>query len=523
MKAIKIIGTVGLALSILSACTKDFEEINTNPNDQIVGSNEGLLLGAQIFAAREFVDNVNSFNSGMAKWVQYYNPNLQPFDFVQQNPREDYNDFGVYQNMTTQAIPIIERVLDNTEAVPSLNYRGAALVMKAWIYGNLTELMGPIPFSDAQFGEDSEDERFNKPKFDSQEEILKGALLLLEEANSTFDLSGDSAVQINAAADAFGGGDVLRWKKFANSLRARILLRISDADPGFAQAGLEEIFSDATRNPVMEGNADNFGISWEDNQGSYADPLALYVNNNGFAPNVGSGFLNILGEREDPRMKVLVSPALGYSDMETYVGLPPAFDDENPSGFTNMARDSVSQISPNFTSAQLRPIMTYSELLFIRAEAALKGFDVGVDAGMAYEEGIVANMEDLGVDSSEVSIYLASPSVAYDGGNALEQIITQRYIAQFGQSTNTFGMVRRTGLPQLDYFEIGINAENGYPVRVLYPETTMRNFNEANFLKAIEGVQIINGVFGDKLWFAQNAPEVSRVSELQEGPVTFSY
>lgn len=523
MKAIKFLSVLSFMVFTIISCTNDFEDINTNPNAQVIGSNEGLFLGAQIGASREFLDNINSFNGGMAKWAQYYNENLEPVDFIPQNPREDYNDFWVYQNMVTQTIPLLERILDNTESTPHPNYRAATLVMKAWIYGNLTELMGPIPFSDAQQGEVSEEEQFNKPKFDSQEDILKGIIALLEEANGTFDLTGDPGIAMNAQSDAFGGGDILKWKKFTNSLRARILLRISDIDPVFAQAGLEEIFSSSTLYPVLESSLDNFGITWEGNSGSYADPLAQYVNDNDFAPNVVTGFLNILGERQDPRMKILVAPAAEYTNTETYVGLPPAFDEDNPSGFTRIARDSVSHISSNYTDIQLRPIITYSELLFIKAEAALKGYNVGTTTDEAYEAGITANMENLGVSASDITTYLQSPMIIYDSSSGLEQIITQRYIAQFGQSTNTFSMIRRTGFPKLDFFEIGFQSDNGYPVRIGYPLETMQNFNAENFEAAIQGVTIINSVFGDKLWFAQNAPPVQMNPTLQSGPVLYSY
>lgn len=122
-----------------------------------------------------------------------------------------------------------------------------------------------------------------------------------------------------------------------------------------------------------------------------------------------------------------------------------------------------------------------------------------------------------------IDAYLSSAAVTYDPSKALEQIITQRYISQFGQSINTFAMIRRTGFPTLDFFDVGINKEKGYPVRVGYPRETMQNFNQTNFEAAIQGVNIVDNVFGDPLWFAQNAPAVRMVPTIQEGPVLFSY
>lgn len=400
MKYLKNILAVGLTLVTFQSCTDDFEEINTNPNAQVVGSNESLLLGAQIRVARELLDNINSFNKGTAKWVQYYTNTTAPTDFIASNPRVDFNDFWVYQNLVTQAIPMLERILDNTEETPHPNYKAATLVMKAWVYGTMTELLGPIPFSDAQFGEISEEEQYNKPKFDTQEEIIKAVIDILEEANDTFDLSGEAGVALNAEADAYAAGDILKWKKFANSLQVRILLRISDVDSGFAKGKLESIFGNPQKYPLLESNDDNFGMTWEATIGSYSDPFAQYLENNVNAPIAVTGFVNTLGEMQDPRMKVLLDPAPGYTDADTYSGVPPAFDEDNPNGFTRVALDSVSQLSTAYTTAQERFIMTYSELLFIKAEAQLKGIETGISAPQAYEEGIEANMAQLEIDQA---------------------------------------------------------------------------------------------------------------------------
>ncbi len=524
MKIKGLIKVFVITTLLIGACTEDFNDINTNPNAQVEGSNEGLLLGAQINTAYQLLDNVGSFNHGMSKWVQYSTEQLDGLnDFVQSNPREDYNDFWIYQNMYTQILPLVERIITNTDERPHPNYRAIAYVMKAWSFHTMTDQWGSIPYFDALKGEVSEEEQFNKPKFDSQQEIYMAVLGLLKEANAMFDLSDDPGVALVAASDAYGNGDIMKWKKFSNALRARILLRMSDTDPQTAKAGLEEIFSDPANHPVFDSNADNFGIVWEGETGSFADPLAKFLNDNGFTPNVGSGFVNILGDRLDPRMKVLVAPAAEYTDEDTYVGIPPAFDPDNPFGYTETSREMVSQISEQFAAVQLRPIMTYSELLFIKAEAALKGFNVGQSPEESYEAGIQANMEDLGIEALEIETYINSALVSYNTMNALELIITQRYIAQFGQSTNTFAMIRRTGWPQLDYFNIGINKDKGYPVRIQYNEELYSQFNAENFAEAIAGVNIIDRVFGDKLWFASNAPSVRMNSSIQTGPVLYTF
>lgn len=512
-------------LLLAGACTKDFEEINTNPNSQTEGSNEGLLLGAQIGAAQVLLDNVTSYNHNLGKWTEYYTTSLGDNNFIPSNPGDDYDEFWIYQGLVTSTIPLLNRVLSNTAKTPHPNYTATALVMKAWIYFNMTNLWGPVPFTDADKGEVAETPEYNKPKFDPQETIYHGVLAMLQSADSLFDMSGAQEVSMAANSDAYASGKILAWKKFGNSLRARILLDMSDADPAFAKAGLEELFSDPVKHPVLESNEDNFGMHWEtqSNQ-AYSDPFLQYSINNVNPPVALSGIVNILGKRKDPRMKVYFDTAAAYKSAPTYIGAPPSFDPQNPSGFIRMGTDSVSHISKRFSELALRPIMTYPELLFIKAEAALKNINVGMPASQAYEAAVKADMQRWGIDpaSTAVTAYLNNPLVKYDPSKALEQIVTQRYISQFGQSTNTFSLIRRTGFPELDYFTIGINKQYGYPVRMRYP-SAMQTLNNDNLQAAISGVTIVNAVFGDKLWFAQHAPDVKMTPAIQTGPVTFVY
>lgn len=515
-----------LTIFVLSACTKDYEKINTNPNSQTVGTNEGFLLGVQTQAGQLILDNIGSFNSGMSRWVQYYSKATNYADMVPSNPRGDYNDFWINQGLVISSIPMLDRIIKNTDKVPHPNYRAAALTMKAWIYHNMTNFWGSIPFKDADKGEVAESPEYNRPAFDKQEDIYHGILNTLDEANNTFDLSGSTSVSMNAAADALGGGKILSWKKFANSLRARILVDISGTDPAFAKTELEKIFADPGKYPMLGSNADDFGMTWVKDPGqTYTDPFYQYSINNVNRPAASSGIVNILGKRKDPRMKVYFTPAVGYTNQPTYVGAPPAFDQANPFGFKRITTDSASTVALSFMQPKLRPIITYAELLFIKAEAALKNINVGVTAQQAYTDGIKANMSSLGISptSPEAVSYLAGPLVVYDPANAMEQIVTQRYIGQFGQSANTFALIRRTGFPEMDYFDIGINKGLGYPVRVKYTTENYDLYNHDNYQAAIAGVNILFQMWGDKLWFAKNAPNVKMTPTIQQGQVTFSY
>ena len=114
--------------------------------------------------------------------------------------------------------------------------------------------------------------------------------------------------------------------------------------------------------------------------------------------------------------------------------------------------------------------------------------------------------------------YYAQPEVDYSAvPDGLNAIYLQRYLAQFGQSANTFALIRRTGQPALDYFQIGDDSENGYPCRVKY---TGKMVETPEFEEISQG--IVDNLWGKKIWWAENAPEVQMYNtSIQTGVVEF--
>lgn len=489
------------------ACTKNFEEINTNPNKIEEGENSYLLLGAQITAARRIL---NDDNRGFGKWVQYFTSNINSRDAFSRN--DDINDYWSYNNLYVGALPNLQAILSNTGRQPNPNYEAIAMIMKAWIFSFIVQNWGDVPYSKALQGNTAhgEDPGYLIPEYDHQADILRSLVTELEQANGKIDLT---AYQIDGNADIYCHGDLVRWKKFANTLRARILLDILEADRAFAEPLLAALLADPVKYPVLESNTDDVGITWIGGAvGPYENVVMSTYRGNERTIPAASGIMHILSTRKDPRRNVWFDPAKSQLEKGTvaYTGAPPALSATNPSGFTQITIDSVSQLSvANFgLKNRQEDIITYAELLFIKAEAALHEVNVGGTAETFYNAGIEASFKKWGVEN-DLAAYLSQSLVSYAQAapnDKLEYIVTQRYLAQFYQSANTFNLIRRTGFPALDYFHISADpaqAAKGFPFRLRYPHV---NSSNPAWAAAAAGIEL--NLWGKKLWWAESAPPV---------------
>jgi hypothetical protein len=141
--------------------------------------------------------------------------------------------------------------------------------------------------------------------------------------------------------------------------------------------------------------------------------------------------------------------------------------------------------------------MTYSEVLFIRAEAAQRGIIPG-DAKALYEQAITASMEQWGVTPAEIAAYLAKPGVAYSSANGVKQISYEKWVSLFNLENEAYAEWRRLDYPVL---KPGPNAQsNTVPTRLPYPavENSLNAANLAAASSAQGNVDISGKVWWDK-------------------------
>ncbi|MDW3652572.1 MAG: SusD/RagB family nutrient-binding outer membrane lipoprotein [Bacteroidia bacterium] len=467
MKYFKLLIIVLLAGALSSNCTGDFEELNTRPDALIATNVDASLLG-QAFARGQYYGMhglhwrfqiSQSLFSDL--YSQYFATTAANFD------SDRYVEVGrwidlAWSSFYGQAAPNIKFVEDFARDNGLPLEEAIAKVWRVQAYHRQTDYWGPIIYSQFGNGETS-------VSYDSQEDIYNDFFTTLDEAIATLESSrGGNAFGAN---DQIYGGDVDQWIKFANSLRLRLAMRIAYANPSKAQSEAEKAFSGG----VMEVNADNAFMITTANS---LNPYTTITNWGEF--RMSALMESILKGYEDPRAGIMFSPAAsGDQDGDgfLYEGLRNGQAKVNKVPELNGNNSDIGQSWLPVGKGGSNPaiqIMTRAEVFFLRAEGALRGWNMGGTAQDLYESGIRASMEDrAGAAASDIDAYIAStntpaiggdpaepnsapPSdipVAYDAAGdferQLEQIITQKWIAIYPDGWEAYAEVRRTGYPKL--------------------------------------------------------------------------
>ncbi len=347
-----------------------------------------------------------------------------------------------------------------------------ALVMRAWTLGVMTDIWGDIPFTESSKGE----EGLFTPVYDPQEVVYDSLFASLATAASL--LPGDESY---GSADPIYAGDNAKWERFANSLRARFAMRLSKVDANKAQSELQAAFAGG----VFTSNADNAVLEYP---GGGMGDNSWYTN---FLSRddhrISKAIVDTLLSLNDPRVAVFAAETPDYAaggDGEPYVGLPNGLSTADAADYLGNGIQQTSRIG-DFFSEDDSPqyLMTYSEVLFIQAEAVARGWMTG-DAAALYNQAITASMNQFGItDAAAIAAYLAQPAVAYNAATGLRQIAVQKWIALFGQGVEGWSEWRRTGYPNLTPVPEAKTEGKVIARRLQYPNSE-QSFNPANLQAA---------------------------------------
>ncbi len=469
---IKAVFVLGLIIGLVS-CTKDFEEMNVNPNEPNDAPNTNILAHSLRYYADFFFDDWQDMNNYMSYAGQV--TKIQYIDEARYNYRAStVND--AWEDVYNTTLDLT-KVIDAAAASGDKNMQAAALTFRTYIMHIATDTWKSIPYSDAWKAE----EGIVNPMYDSQQAIYLDLLNSLKIANDLFaENNGDPL----GDGDLLFGGDEKKWQKFCNSLRLRVAIRVSNVDEALAQ----EHINDALSQPVMESNDDN-AYFWWPGAAPYKEPWA-----ENFEERDDHGMCNtlvdILDDLNDPRLHV-------YADTNSegvYRGIPAGALDENVPNLP-----LISRIGPFYREnpAGFTPFMRYAEVLFIKAEAAQRGF-TNDDAKGLYEEGIKQSMFENGIeDDGKITEYINSEKVAY--ADDVKQIYLQKWICLFKDGHEAWAETRRTDVPLMDEAEGSpYGNHNRPPFRYPYP-TNEFNRNGANIAPAAKGV--VDHFWGQQMWW----------------------
>lgn len=461
----KIVALVLIMSSILTSCTKNFEEINTDPN-RIDAISPGTLLNPIIY-------NVSGFNMGRADDITFNlmqvalpfpsaSGGLHRYDLSENAGNSTWNTYYQWLNNVKEMYNAAVKSNDQ-------NYQGIALTLQAWMYSNLTDCFGDVPMNEATKG----DEGILHPKFDTQQEIYTMLLSNLDSANNLFVTTKTMIY----GTEILYGNNVTKWKKFANSLRMRLLLRLSKRAEMNAYAQLRAMIDNPTKYPVMASN-DDAAILKLTGITPLTSPWGRPVDFTSYRA-AGKFFLDSLNGFNDPRRARFATQARSANGSTTigYQGIQSGY-----TGSENQFNFIPSNVNQALVTApMIVPIMPYAEVEFIKAEVE-HYYNNSTAAKAAYEKGVKAAIEQWGAVMP--GDYFTNAHAAYNG--TLSRIMLQKYYALYFVDYQQWLEYRRTGFPELPKAAGMVNNKQ-MPVRFKYP-IAVRTNNPENYQKAVTSI-----------------------------------
>jgi hypothetical protein len=460
-------------LLFVSAC--DLTDMNENPNEPITVTPTNLLTrGQNLIAANTYAVSTHGWfgNIYSQYWTQNQYTAEDRFDFpyaraVQVN--DMWNNWYVAMNNLEEIVRLYERSPGRYDAFGHPNNMEAiALILQAYTFQLITDIWGPAPFSKAFLGTANA-----APAYDSQQEIYVGVLEMLTRANGLINVGAPGPTP--AAADLVYGGNMAQWKKFANSLKLRVAIRIADVMPAESQQAIQQALSAG----VFTSVADRAEIRFSGSP-PYRNPIFNSYDDGRDDWAVTSTLVDYMQANDDPRLPAFADP----SDRDNVIV---GFD----YGQTNGAAQAQFSVG-NFSrpAAHLRQpatpgvLMRYDEVLFVQAEAAQR-WGIGGSAAVLYQDAIRASMADWGV-TDQVAITAFLLSVPYNAANWKQVLGRQKWVALYNQGVQGWSEWRRLDFGLLRPPAGGSLRDFGLPiaVRIPYPSDE-QTLNQQNWLAAV--------------------------------------
>lgn len=477
MKNIKVILFSFLSLAFITSCDKDFEELNQDPNNPVAIPAD-LLLG---YAQRSYTNAIYGVQRGgdMGEcWGQHWSK-VQYNDEARYIPRRGVID-AIWDEIYTRTISESNAMYDLAEQEGNTNLQGVALVMQAVGYQTLTDLFGPIPFTEAV------DPAIVQPLYDDESVVYEGVISMLNDAVALFS---NGIGEITPSSDLYYGGDATKWLKLANSLKFRALMRISSTRS--VNSELQALINSGN---MFTSNSDSAQLTYQASQPDANPIYETIVFGSRPEYKINSVLSELLEGLNDPRLAIYASP----NDSGDILGKPAGYGSQTtlPNETLGYTYANISGLGDFYLNPELPGVlMSYAQLNFLMAEAANELYiSGGIAAAFTYyEEGIKSSFSWNGLDATA---YLAQPNLTFTAQvDARTKIGTQAWIALFGQGFETWTEWRRTGIPALSPAIEG--AINQIPSRLYYPtnEPSLNRSNYENATQSIGGDELTSPLF----------------------------
>ncbi len=445
---IKSLLFVGLIFAF-SSC-KDLEEVNIDPNNPEEVSTPTIMTGAQIFMLDYIYDNWFSGRQALVYSQYWAQRNYTEEDRYQIRESVNNNYFNYFYRVAGN-LTEIERL--NTDPATKVemsvygdndNQIAAAKILKIWLMQLMVDTWGSIPYSEAFKLKEGQ----YYPKYDDMETLYPQ---FIDELDEAIAMINEDEVAFTSGDEIYDG-DATKWKKFANSLKCRLAIRMSKVDPNW-----KTYIAEAVASGVFTSNSDNASFTYlktSPNECKFYEGFFIDGRNDF---SIAKPFVDLLkGQSDtlnskvhpwekvvDPRLSIYTSARNGK-----YIGIPYGLQSsEMVAGIRNAApnfyADMPLVVQPNFTIT----LLSYSEICFILSE--YNGFSTdeykkGVQSSLEYWNNMYTSvMGDPAYDSDEISAYVESVSTTVNA----ETVATQKYLHLYMNGTEAWSEYRRTGYP----------------------------------------------------------------------------
>ncbi len=480
------------SLLLMTGCVDSLDDYNVNPKTPATVPGASLFAGAERSLGR--ITSSTSVNDNVFRlYVQYWTETtyISEGNYNIKNRQIDANFWntlylgggnldiaiepGVLSNLAEAA-----RLLPNTPFITPkqlANQQACVEVLSVYAWSTLVNTYGNVPYSEAL------NPNISQPKYDDARVIYKSLFKRLDAAIAQFDPAEPGM----GSQDIIYNGDVRRWIRFGNSLKLRLALMMADVN-GFTDdngKSAQQLAEEASAN-AFTSNAEQAQVTftsappntnplWEDliQSGRYD-----FVGANTFVDSLKT-FADSSHINGDPRISTYFKP-IGSSDSVQYEG--------GVYGARNVYVNFSAPGTVLENSSLPGTLLSYSEVEFLLAEAAARGWSVGGTDATHYADAIKASIVFWTGSEEAANTYLDRPDVAYAtaaGTTYREKIGYQKWIALYDQPVTAWNEWRRLDTPHLQPHPT--RALSGIPVRLTYP-TPEKNLNGANNVAAATAI-----------------------------------
>jgi hypothetical protein len=483
-KIFLIIGFASLTLA-LNSCERDITSLNEDPKHPTEVPS-GVLFASAEHALLDQVLNVN-VNRNITKfftqqWSETTYPDETRYDMVSRPiPRNNYNRIMASASATVNSPGVLSalrdarKFLDGENVTPIQKNNNIAMIelVNVYAWANLVDTYGDIPYFGA-LKATAENPGDAEIPYDDAKVIYLDLIKRINDALAKINTTGTGYDK-----DLIYKGDMNKWKKMGNSLKFRMAIALADVEPALAKTHAEAAYSGG----LFTDKADNFGLQTFPS-GLLSNPVyqdVIQSGRNDFLPS--DVLVNFMNAKNDPRR------AIWFTKFNNnYVG--GIYGKVNVFGNYSHFTEAISgENAPGF-------LLDYSEIMFLRAEAAQRGFSVGDTATNLYDQAIKTSMKEYGVSDADANAYAAANP--YDAVNWKKSIGEQSWVAMFNKGYQAWNFARRLDFP------VFVNPANSrvesVPIRMRYSDQEyLLNATYVNAAAAkIGGDKVSTKIFWDK-------------------------